>query len=179
MNLNHIQRFHFCFSTEIDDEDELLYGESAPNLFDKAASQAQDVQNEGNKSWKRFLKPIKTTFWTFSLRENGTCEIMSLPDFTVKYLIHNLSLAPDILTDALFTAAKSTEMENIPKVNEILMVALGEQKRRPLLLAKTTDQELLMYEVYPFYDSKLDAKQLKMRFKKVKHGLILRERRSK
>ena len=55
---------------------------------------------------------------------------------------------------------------------------LGDKRRRPLLLARTSDQELIMYEVYPFYD-KLDKTQLKMRFKRVQHGLILRERKSK
>lgn len=168
---------------EIDDEDELLYGESAPNLFDKAAHEAKgaDGQDSKHKSWKRFLNPPKATYWAFALRENGSLEVMSLPDFTVKYLIHNLNLAPNVLTDALFTSSMPSghlDQEDMPKINEIAMIALGEQQRRPLLMARTSDHELLVYEVFPFYD-KLEEKQLKMRLKKVKHHLILRERKSK
>jgi hypothetical protein len=36
----------------------------------------------------------------------------------------------------------------------------------------------LAYEVFPFYE-KLGKEQLKLRFKKVKHGLILRERKGR
>jgi hypothetical protein len=41
-------------NTEIDDEDELLYGESAPNLFEKAANETKDTDNgSSNMAWKR------------------------------------------------------------------------------------------------------------------------------
>ena len=69
--------------------------------------------------------------------------------------------------------------ESLPKINEICMVALGDHQRRPLLVARTNDQELLIYETFPFFDKQLEADQLKMRFKKLHHGLILRERKSK
>ena len=46
-----------------------------------------------------------------------------------------------------------------------------------LLFSRTDDFELMAYEVFPFLDPRLDKRQLKMRFKKLKHGLILRERR--
>jgi hypothetical protein len=62
-------------------------------------------------------------------------------------------------------------------VTEILMVGLGSSGDRPLLLARTSDHELLAYEVFPYRDRRLDTGQLKMRFKRVKHGVILRERK--
>lgn len=171
--------------TEIDDEDELLYGESAPNLFDKAAVdetiKESDDKADNDKYWKRYLSTPKATFWAFILRENGTFEVRSLPDFTVKYTILNLNLAPNVLTDAGPTSASfqaNTDSLDVPKINEIFMAALGEKRRRPMLFARTSDHELLAYEVFPYYDAKLDDR-LKMRFKKVKHGLILRERKSK
>ena len=175
-------------NAEIDDEDELLYGESAPSLFEKAAhetnSKAEDY--DANHSWKKFLQNHKPTYWALIYRENGNLEIMSLPDFTVKYLIQNLNNAPNVLTDALFTSmpkslagSGNVDQENLaPKIQEISLIALGERHRRPLFLARTSDHELLVYEAYPFYD-KLDSKQLKIRFKKVQHGLLMRERKSK
>ena len=178
----------------IDDEDELLYGESAPSLFDKEKENNQNQNYNADKgigkesfgSWKRFLSNPQATYWCLALRENGSLEIMSLPDFTLKYLIPNFYLAPNVLTDALFTSLPkmtgSGDQANldIPKIQEIKMLALGDKKRRPLLMARTNDQELIIYEIFPYYDSgKLDKSQLKMRFKRLPHGLILRERKSK
>jgi hypothetical protein len=86
-----------------------LYGESAPSLFEKAAETVKHTKtgtggpNYGGKSWKKFLQPPKPTFWALALRENGNLQIMSLPDFTVKFLINNFPLGPNVLTDALFT----------------------------------------------------------------------------
>ena len=69
---------------------------------------------------------------------------MSLPDFTVRYLIQNLNLAPNVLSDALFTATPKpsnlsffeSALDTLPKINEICMVGLGENHRRPLLVAR-------------------------------------------
>ncbi len=57
------------------------------------------------------------------------------------------------------------------------MVGLGSDGDRPMLLARTSDHELLAYEVFPYKDARLEKQHLKMRFRKVKHGLILRERK--
>ena len=128
------------------------------------------------------MKTPKVSFWSFVLKENGNLEIMSLPDFSVKYLVHNFHLAPNVLNDTLFTTngpkPLTPDQENLPKISEIKMVALGDRQRRPLLSARTTDHEIIIYEVYPFYE-KLDKNQLKMRFKRLKHGLILRDRKSR
>ena len=59
------------------------------------------------------------------------------------------------------------------------MVGLGLEGKRPLLLARMEDYELLAYEVFPFQDKDHGKERLKMRFKKLKHGLILRERKGK
>ena len=138
-------------NADIDDEDELLYGESAPSLFEKAATETKSSDADGDKSlsrsWKRFLTTPNPTYWTLVLRENGNLEILSLPDFTVKYLIQSFNLAPNILQDALFSAhlASPKEPENLPKINEITMVGLGDQRRRPLLLARYyTDKDFLL-----------------------------------
>ncbi len=173
---------------EIDDEDELLYGESAPNLFESAASEVTTNKASGDKGakssrWIKFLEYVKPTYWGLVLRENGSVEIMSLPDFTVKYIIANFNLAPNVLADSLFTstpkgAPEPAIPESAPKINEIFMVGLGENQRRPHLFARTEDHELLAYEVYPYYEPSLDQEQLKFRFRKIRHGLLLRQRRS-
>jgi hypothetical protein len=94
------------------------------------------------------------------------------------------SLGSDVLADALIPKSASDLKSNldsgiIPPVTEVLMVGLGASGKRPLLLARTKDHELLAYEVFPFYHKDMTKDNLKMRFKKLKHGLILRERKGK
>ena len=42
--------------------------------------------------WKRHMKEKKSTFWAIFLRENGNLEVVSLPDFTVKYVVTKFNL---------------------------------------------------------------------------------------
>lgn len=180
-------------ANEAEDEDDLLYGDSAPDLFTSASvttAAVKSLQEKFNKShkqqpsWTKYLKHPDATYWAIGLRENGNLEIMSLPDFTLKYVVNNFNYAPDVLSDALFTTEPKVQLpeyvsvESMPTVNELMMVGLGGNKRRPLLLAKTSDHEILAYEVYPFYE-RLENIQLRLRFKKIRHGLLLRERKSK
>jgi hypothetical protein len=62
--------------------------------------------------------------------------------------------------------------ENIFK---IIALNLKVNKNCPF---RTSDHELLAYEVFCYYE-RLSKDQLKIRFKKVKHGLVLRERKAK
>ena len=203
----------------VEDEDDLLYGDSAPSLFSGAASAfvAKGFESSSNKTskkeskrplWTKYLTKIDVTHWAFGLRENGNLEILSLPDFTLTYVVNNFPLMPNMLVDALIsTAARAAVIkdenkpfesmntanslypEGTPKVEEILVVGLGGGTngcvgsggggRRPLLLARTSDHELTIYEIFPYYEPKLSNEQLKMRFRKVPHGLILRERKGK
>ena len=64
-------------------------------------------------------------------------------------------------------------------MTEVLLVGLGSSGRRPLLLARTKDHELLAYEAFSHHSSDAGRDRLRIRFKKMKHGLILRERKGK
>ena len=46
-------------------------------------------------------------------------------------------------------------------------------------MARTRDLELVMYEVYSYHSKDLAPDQLRLRMKKLNHGLILRERKKK
>ena len=203
----------------VEDEDDLLYGDSAPNLFSGAASAFAARGNEESSvsslktskrpSWTKYLTKIEVSHWAFGLRENGNLEILSLPDFTLSYVVNNFPLMPNVLIDALTSPSARAEVikdenkpfdpsnsasglypEGTPAVVEILVVGLGGGSngctasgggggRRPLLMARSSDHELTVYEIFPYYEPKLSSDQLKMRFKKVSHGLILRERKGK
>ena len=100
----------------VEDEDDLLYGDSAPSLFSGAASAfvAKGFESSSNKtskkeskrpSWTKYLTKIDVTHWAFGLRENGNLEILSLPDFTLTYAVNNFPLMPNMLVDALISTA--------------------------------------------------------------------------
>ena len=62
-------------------------------------------------------------------------------------------------------------LDRLSPLTEVLMVRLGMQGGRLRPGPRT------MYEVYPFNSRNLTQERLKIRFKKMHHGLILRERR--
>ena len=70
---------------------------------------------------------------------------------------------------------KEVYSETLPLVHEILLVGLGYNHSRPLLFARI-DHDLVIYEMYPFYDG-LGPNAMKFRFKKLDHGLIIKENR--
>jgi cleavage and polyadenylation specificity factor subunit 1 len=61
-------------------------------------------------------------------------------------------------------------------IEELLLVGLGYMNRRPTLFARI-GEDLFMYEAYPYYEDSYED-VLKLRFAKIKHHLILREKRS-
>lgn len=128
-----------------EDEDDLLYGDSAPSLFSEAAAAAA-VSSKPSKpvpSWVKFLKPPKPTYWAVGLRDNGNLEVMSLPDFTLRYVVPHFPLMPNVLAcgwpkESWSDPPVKAYPEGTPTVAEILMVGLGGagNGRRPLLIAR-------------------------------------------
>lgn len=57
---------------------------------------------------------------------------------------------------------------------EMGLFGLGHLQRRPLLMVRTSDFGVLLYEAIPAYVG-LDPEQLKIRFRKLNHNMILRE----
>jgi hypothetical protein len=66
--------------------------------------------------------------------------------------------------------------ETLPAVHELLLVGLGNLNRRPMLFARVGD-DFYVYEAYPYYEDSYED-VLKLRFSTIRHGLILRERKS-
>lgn len=66
------------------------------------------------------------------------------------------------------------EKEKIPHANELLLVGLGHLNRRPVLFARF-GEDVCLYEAYPYYEESYED-IIKLRFAKIKHHLILRER---
>ncbi|CAD1469341.1 unnamed protein product, partial [Heterotrigona itama] len=130
----------------IDNEDDLLYGDAPA-----------------------FQMP--TPSHTKSSEDSGTLEIYSLPDLRLSYLIRNFGYGQYVLHDSMeSTTLQTTPVNEIPnpemQVREILMVALGHHGNRPMLLVRL-DSELQIYQAYRYPKG-----HLKLRFKKLDHGII-------
>jgi len=59
--------------------------------------------------------------------------------------------------------ASTAALGPVPEVTEVRLVGLGLAGRRPLLLARTKDRELLLYQAYQYQSPALAADQLKLR----------------
>lgn len=163
----------------IDNEDDLLYGD-APAFQMPIVAQPKTTEATSKKApwWQRFLQELKPTYWLLVYRDSGTLEIYSLPDLRLSYLIKNFGFGQQVLHDSMeSTTVTPAHVNEIPnpqiQVREILMVALGHHGNRPMLLLRL-DNELQIYQVY-----KYPKGYLKLRFKKLDHGIIPGSLRSK
>lgn len=93
---------------EADDEDEMLYGGAEVKF------QLLPVANTSVRSpprpflrWKKYSQEIKPNYWMFVLRENGTLDIYSLPDFRPSFQIRHLGQGQRVLFDVLDTTQQS------------------------------------------------------------------------
>ncbi|XP_005092153.1 cleavage and polyadenylation specificity factor subunit 1 [Aplysia californica] len=170
---------------DIDDEDEMLYGDTS---F-AAASEDVKVNAEGSDGVKKEKKEIKPTSWLLVSRVNGQLEIYSLPEYKLSYTVKSFPLGQRTLVHSgpTFDATKSgtssgtsekqSTVDEMPVVKEVQMFGLGHNKSRPYLMARV-DEDLLIYEAYPHCDAHITGDHLRIRFRKVPHGLILREKKA-
>ncbi|XP_060798374.1 cleavage and polyadenylation specificity factor subunit 1 isoform X2 [Neoarius graeffei] len=173
-------------STTVDDEEEMLYGESNP------------LTSPGKEEFSRSAAPSQSecsgahskhdpTHWCMVVRENGVMEIYQLPDWRLVFLVKNFPVGQRVLVDSSAgqSAAQGetkkeevTRQGEIPLVKEVVLVSLGYNHSRPYLLAHV-DQELLIYEAFPYDQQQGQSSNLKVRFKKMPHNINFREKKSK
>ncbi|XP_053718091.1 cleavage and polyadenylation specificity factor subunit 1 [Synchiropus splendidus] len=178
----------------VDDEEEMLYGDSKtvtasstssmqsaqPTTEDTSSSSAAPVSSEGSPS------KAEPTHWCLVVRENGVMEIYQLPDWRLVFLVKNFPVGQRVLVDSSTGQSAAhgdskkeevTRQSEMPAVKEVSLVSLGYNHSRPFLLAHV-DQELLIYEAFPF-DQQQPQNNLKVRFKKIPHNINFREKKSK
>ncbi|XP_061123445.1 cleavage and polyadenylation specificity factor subunit 1 [Syngnathus typhle] len=173
-------------SNTVDDEEEMLYGDSSANTgpqkeeMNRTPGQAAPSGSEGSPL--RF----EPTHWCMIVRENGVMEIYQLPDWRLVFLVKNFPVGQRVLVDSSSgqSAAQGegkkeevTRQGDMPVVKEVTLVSLGNNRSRPYLLVHV-EQELLIYEAFP-YDQQQPQNNLKVRFKKVPHNINFREKKSK
>ncbi|KAF2368735.1 hypothetical protein FHG87_000497 [Trinorchestia longiramus] len=167
---------------ELDDEDEMLYGNTATSVFDPPTSYQVEQQKPKNKWWQKFQKEHRPTYWVAGIRANGVLEIYSLPEMRLCFAVKDFPYAHRVLVDssqgppAVDFAYPEDEDDNskcMPTVHELLLVGMGHRKLRPVLFARI-GEDVVIYEAFQFSDN-LDVMQLKLRFRKVEsHRMLLR-----
>ncbi|XP_043073522.1 cleavage and polyadenylation specificity factor subunit 1 [Puntigrus tetrazona] len=175
-------------SNTVDDEEEMLYGESNPLTSPgkeepSRSSAALSSSQTGRESGQSRQEP---SHWCLLVRENGVMEIYQLPEWRLVFLVKNFPVGQRVLVDSSASqSATQGELKKeevmrqgeIPLVKEVALVSLGYSHSRPYLLAHV-DQELLIYEAFP-YDQQQAQSNLKVRFKKMPHNINFREKKSK
>ncbi|XP_066019502.1 cleavage and polyadenylation specificity factor subunit 1-like [Pocillopora verrucosa] len=168
-------------SMDVLDEDELLYGESSlPFTSDEEAQEQKNV-NDSVFTGESNAETVNPTWWCVVCRDNGVLEIYTLPDFKLVFLVKNFNMAPRVLVDSGSASGVSITgsvgQEDSSPVREILLAGLGHKNSRPMLIA-LVEQELLVYEAFTFTEASVES-HLNLRFKKVQHNLLLRDKKSK
>ncbi|XP_064640599.1 cleavage and polyadenylation specificity factor subunit 1-like [Lineus longissimus] len=171
--------FSFDKSATVDDEDELLYGETDTSVFATSEEEQKPSTSEGDGTAPEKSEVIPVTYWAAVARENGLFEIYTIPDFKLVFLVKNFPMGHKVLVDSGSegSAKSDIKIREMPAVKELLMVGMGYKNARPFLLARV-NENLFLYEAFPYTHSLTDN-HLKCRFKRINHGLILGERRWK
>lgn len=160
---------------DIEDEEDLLYGESGSRFKMQSMADMTLASNSAQRSdwWRRFLQPIKPSYWLFVTRENGNLEIYSVPDLKLVYLITDVGSGNKVLTDAMefvpLTNEESTQRTDQASdlmPCEILMRGLGLNGSRPLLFIRMKN-DLYIYRVFRYIQG-----NLKIRFRRMRHTII-------
>ncbi|XP_072375560.1 cleavage and polyadenylation specificity factor subunit 1 [Diabrotica undecimpunctata] len=159
------------YKSEIENEDDLLYGEGDFKM--PSLSMAPPKPKVYYNWWKKYMTPNKPTFWLFVVRDNSNLEIYSIPDFKLCFFVANLCFGYKVLVDSLESVNALTtpspndnQFQDLYQVKELLMVGLGNNGSRPVLLVRL-QKDLYIYEVFRF-----PRGNLKLRFKKMKHNIL-------
>lgn len=169
---------------EIDDLDELLYGDSDVNAIVGASikntltnkQSDEDKNSELDERQRISIKNIEEqqpTYWLFLTRDDGSLEVYSMPDVTLVYHINDFATAPQTLVDTLPlqstpTAATNNNFDNnssLLEIYEIYIGGFGIKQSKPLLFVRFKE-EICVYEAFQYTSSEIDN-HLKIRFTKL------------
>ncbi|XP_068855414.1 cleavage and polyadenylation specificity factor subunit 1-like [Aphelocoma coerulescens] len=167
-------------SDSVDDEEEMLYGDSGGS---GRSPPKEEPRRPGPPEREPPPHSPEPSHWCVLARENGNMEIYAVPEWRRVFLVKNFSVGQRVLVDSSFGQPPAEPRKDErgereqPPVRELLLVGLGRRQSRPLLLVHV-EQELLLYEAFA-HDSQLGQSNLKVRFRKVPHGINFREKKPK
>ena len=159
----------------VDDEDEILYGNSTESKLASTNDYISRLLTEKNPLNSNFNNAIKNqekksniearkpSFKLFVVDLNGSLKIYNLNNLGLEFTVLNFNHALKILNfNNNFDVNKNINAQ----VNEILIIAHNDDYSRPLIVARV-EEDLLIYEIT---DSFI--------LKKINHDLIIRDKKS-
>uniref|UniRef100_A0A8C3UBU7 Cleavage and polyadenylation specificity factor subunit 1 n=1 Tax=Catharus ustulatus TaxID=91951 RepID=A0A8C3UBU7_CATUS len=164
----------------VDDEEEMLYGDSGGS---GRSPPKEEPRRPGPPERDPAPHSPEPSHWCVLARENGNMEIYQVPEWRLVFLVKNFPVGQRVLVDSSFGQPPAEPRKDergereLPHVRELLLVGLGRAQSRPFLLVHV-EQELLLYEAFA-HDSQLGQSNLKVRFRKVPHGINFREKKAK
>lgn len=163
---------------EMDDEEDYLYGDTNAEQNSHPVEEASHTKSSPQQKVTDYFREIKPTYWLSIIRQNGALEIFSLNG---KFVLDTFRAGHVHLGHRLLVNAMFDEMSAVSSIRcnivEMGIFGLGHLHRRPLLVMRTSDFGVLLYEAIPSlpaYESK-QKNELKIRFRKLNHSLLLRE----
>lgn len=160
----------------IDDEDEILYGNSAESkltstndyinrlLTEKNPLNSNINNTIKNQTKKSTIESKKPSFKLFTVSREGSLKIYNLNNLNLEFTILNFNHASKIIT---FNNNYDSNKNVNAQVHEILIVCHNDDFSRPLIVARV-EEDLLIYEINE-----------NLILKKLNHEIIIRDKKSK
>ncbi|KAJ1532621.1 Cleavage and polyadenylation specificity factor subunit 1, partial [Nowakowskiella sp. JEL0078] len=144
------------------------------------------------------------SYWCILYREDGSLEILHVPDLTQSFVCPNFKRLPTLACDKNSTNMQESndDLKGIPDISELILVNLGRdiQNKDPYLVIRSVDEDLAIYKVFQYVpvqtwenDTTLNAaldsrdninfyndnpNRLAIRFSRVSHSQITRKRKN-
>jgi len=120
------------------------------------------------------------TYWLAIVRQNGNLEIYELAkvELQLRFLTSALHLGHRLLVN-LNQEGTTHCATNYPcDIVEIGIFPLGHLQRRPILVTRTSDFNILIYEAIASVGSDNIQDRLRIRFRKLDHNLLLQQKKT-
>ncbi len=167
---------------------------SAPNKA-KSDSYQNKIAIEETDSAHASAIPKNATFWLLTVTLDGSLAFMNLKDEEIHlvYIVSKFYSAPKTLVlhnqfrvdqmnnqepsqISLIKSSSLIDNTQIPSVQEILMISVGHEKSRPLLISRI-EEDLIVYEAFIANDSGDVIPQIN--FKRLNHEIVIRDRKKR
>ncbi|KAJ3141416.1 Cleavage and polyadenylation specificity factor subunit 1 [Physocladia obscura] len=139
-----------------EDDDDDLYGESSKSKkkseINNRAEKNSSEKNENGKTNYEGVESLHDKYYCFAYKEDGTLDVLMLPDFTVVFHVPRFDNVANIINDSFASGGEDEDnfsQEVGADINEILVVSLGPTKSSQdvYLMARTETGDLIIYRV--------------------------------
>lgn len=138
------------------------------------------VHNGFLERYNDFNRCTTPTNWLAVVRQNGDLEIYKLSDVELQLSFQTsaLHLGHRLLVN-MYQKGATLSSTNYPcDIIEIGIFPLGHLQRRPILVTRTADFNILIYEAVACVSTDAVQDRLHIRFRKLDHNLLLQQKKT-